>query len=147
MLVTRTIPQKCQNCGRYFVTGEVGDAEDKAELLQRRGRPTMMLGNIIGDDMKCVCGAEVRTEVTGSVETCFICARKLGRRWRPHEGRWNAAGNSLALMCQPCLKKEDKQITLDKKLGRDGGRQFPEWDDDGNIVTVVIHGEGAAGET
>ncbi len=133
----KMLPQKCQNCGRYFVVGEVGIAEGKAEQLQRRGLPTMMLGDILSDDMKCSCGAEVRTDVEYSFDTCFVCDRALGKYFRWHEPRWNAAGNGIALMCQICLKQENKQVRADKKLGLDGKRQFPEWDNAGKILITA----------
>ena len=117
--------------------GDVGIAEGKAEQLQRRGLPTMVLSDILTADMKCVCGAEVHTEVSYSFDTCFVCGRALGKHFRWHEPRWNAVGNGIALMCQMCLKKENKQVRADKKLGLDGKRQFPEWDNAGKILITV----------
>lgn len=117
------------------MVGECGVAEE--ERLQQRGLPTMMLGDILGDDIKCVCGAEVRTDVTVCIETCFVCGRTLGKHFRPHEPRWNGAGNGIALMCRPCFKKENKRVQVDEKQGLSGERQCPEWEANGEIMVGV----------
>ncbi len=97
----------------------------------------MMLGDILGNSTKCVCGAAAFMDVETSEDNCFISERALGKHYRWHEPRWNEAGNCVAYICQTCLKKENKQVILDKKLGLNGKRQFPEWDDNGKIVVRV----------
>ena len=128
------LPQKCQACGRYFVVGEAGVAEGRAEQLRRRGLPTLTLGDILSDGMTCACGAEVCTDVWYSFDACFVCGRTLGKHFQWQEPRWNAAGNGIALMCRMCLKEENAQVRANKRRGGSGKRQFPEWDDGGNIV-------------
>lgn len=85
----------------------------------------MMLGDILGDGMKCVCGSNVCTEVEVSDDECFVCGRALGKSFMWHEHRWNEAGDHVAWICQTCLKKEDKQAKADKKQGLNGERHYP----------------------